>query len=85
MLGIQGKEAVEKEEKDYENDVRELSLKISENKKAFTVEKRMEENIQELTKVLRVFLEEDKNLSVVMNRMLSAQQSLPKDSANTFQ
>ena len=45
----------------------------------------MEDNIRELSRSLRIFLEEDKNINVVINKMLSSCKTLPKDSSNPFE
>ena len=62
-----------------------LSERINENKKTFTNSQRMDDNIRELSRSLRIFLEEDKNINVVINKMLSSCKSLPKDSSKPFE
>lgn len=64
--------------------MRTLPERISLNRKEFMVERRLEDNIQDLSKSLRSYLEEDKNINTFLQKHLSALTSLPRDNIDPF-
>jgi SpoVK/Ycf46/Vps4 family AAA+-type ATPase len=83
-LGIAGKETIKKEQKDFEAEMATIGLQISRNLIKFYDETRIQSVTKELQTNLRQVQEEDKNLNTVIEKNLSFEDHIQRDSGNPF-
>lgn len=84
LLGIAGKETIKKEDTNYDDEARNLGTTISKNLSIFLNEETLKSNIKQLQTTLKATLEEDKNINVIIEKHLSQQETIQKDSSHPF-